>query len=283
MATKIEWCNIPGHIPETWNFIGGCAPVSPGCENCWAARMAATRLKTHQQYKGLTEIVDGTPRWTGKLRFHDEELIRKPLHWMKPRAIFVSSMSDLFHKDVETTLIYDAFRTMEICRKHTFFLLTKRPKRMRSLMNGVVTARAVEHRKHIWPGVTVESSDYLGRIEELLEIPAAVRWVSIEPLLSEIDMGPWLSGWSGQKSGLPEPLSGALEALADIPALDWVVVGCESGPNRRPCKLEWVESIVEQCKAAGVPVFVKQLDINGRVEKDIERFPKHLQVREWPK
>jgi len=150
-------------------------------------------------------------------------------------------------------------------------------------MNGVVTARAVEHRKHIWPGVTVESSDYLGRIEELLEIPAAVRWVSIEPLLSEIDMGPWLSGWSGQKSGLPEPLSGALEALADIPALDWVVVGCESGPNRRPCKLEWVESIVEQCKAAGVPVFVKQLDINGRVEKDIERFPKHLQVREWPK
>jgi len=204
------------------------------------------------------------------------ECLDEPLHWRKPCRIFVCSMSDLFHPEVPFEFIDKVYYRIYRGLRHTFQVLTKRPGRMLEYLEDETAVQlrllklfpnwTPESRltgrfplPNLWLGVSVENQKAADeRIPKLLQIPAAVRWVSLEPLLGKI-------------------------VLSMVDELDWVVIGAESGPNRRPCKLEWVRSIVAQCKAAGVPVFVKQLDIDGKVVKKIEQFPPDLKVREYPK
>ena len=241
---KIGWLNRPGTTGETWNPITGCSPVSAGCLNCYAARMAKRFGESH-----------GYPADEPfRVTFHPDRLER-PSRWKKPKTIFVCSMGDLFHEDVEAPWVYRVLEEACFCEHHTFIVLTKRPKRMATVMSHEPIVLP-----NLWLGVTAEDQAAADeRVPLLLKTPAAVRWVSVEPMLEETD----------------------LAMLVDD--LDWVVIGCESGPRRRPCKPEWVEALVEQCQEAGVAVYVKQLDLGGAVSKDPDEWPEELRIREWPK
>ncbi len=235
--TKIQWTDT------TWNPVTGCTKVSPGCLNCYAEKMAK-RL----QAMGQPKYADGF-----KVKLHPD-VFDKPLHWKKPRKIFVCSMSDLFHEDVPIAFIDCVIHTMAVCPQHKFQLLTKRPERMKFVLGGKGVL------PNVWLGVTAEDQQRAHeRIPPLHAAPAAVRFLSLEPLLGPIFLGSYLIG------------------------IDQVIVGGESGPNRRECKIEWVRDIVEQCRSAGVAVFVKQLHIDGKLVKDIEQFPEDLRIREFPK
>ena len=251
MSTKsaIEWTD------STWNPVTGCTKVSPGCANCYAERISK-RFK-----RDFSEI-----------RVHPDRLA-EPLRWRKPRRVFVNSMSDLFHEDIHAGNIYDIFVTMSQAFPHTFQILTKRPTRMKRL----VEYFAASSRWYKWPlpnvwlGVSVEDQKRADeRIPLLLQTPAAVRFVSCEPLLGPIHI-PGLHACPQEcteKDGFhPGPL----------PGLDWVIVGGESGPNARPMDLAWAGSIVAQCKAAGVPCFVKQLGAHPfdltELDQDIDNPP----------
>jgi len=258
MSTKIGWTN------ETWNTIVGCSKVSEGCKNCYAEKMAV-RLDNIglQQY---AKVVKEHVGWNGKTAFV-KSAPEKPLHWKKPRMIFVNSMGDTFHESVPFDWIDGLMRIIRQCPQHTFQILTKRPKRMHEYFCTVNELPEC----NVWLGVTAENQRCADeRIPILLQIPAAKRFVSIEPMLGNMIIDPFIhpidNNGKQYKSGL-----------------DWIIVGCESGHNRRECKIEWVESVVQQCQDANVPVFVKQLSINGKVEHDITKFPKHLQIQEWPK
>ncbi len=268
MATKIPWTD------ETWNPAVGCTKVSEGCTNCYAEKMAVRLYcmgvgKEGNAIKKYGSVLCDS-KWNGKV-FCDESALDKPLHWKKPRRIFVCSMSDLFHPSVPFEFIDKVFDTMLSCRQHTFQLLTKRPERALEYYDGVISDSSImgepamiDHidAKHIHLGVTAENQKCADeRIPILLQIPAAVRFVSCEPLLG------WVNLHIAEGAGI----------------LGWVIVGCESGPKRRECKLEWVRSIVEQCKAIGVPVFVKQISINGKVSHKMEEWPEDLRVQEYPK
>jgi len=243
MSTKIEWAQNPdGTRGETWNLWHGCGKISPGCKYCYAERFAK-RLGTCDKYDG-----------TIKYFF---ERIDQPLHWKKPRMIFVNSMSDLFHENVSFEATATIISTMSATPQHIYQILTKRPE----------LALRYTFPSNVWLGVSVESPEYLHRIETLLKIPAAVRFVSFEPLLEDV-------------GNLDKYL---LDNYGNRELLSWIICGCESGPRRRPCKLEWVRNIVEQCQNAGVPVFVKQLNLDGKVEHDIEKFPPDFRIREFPK
>jgi protein gp37 len=208
--SKIEWTEV------TWNPVVGCTKISDGCMNCYAARLAK-RLKAmgNIRYKNGFAVT----------LHHD--LLGVPLKWKKPRTIFVNSMSDLFHEKVPVSFIKAAFKTMEAAHWHTFQILTKRSKRL------VELAPKLPWPSNVWIGVTVESQKYTSRIADLRQVPAAVRYLSIEPLLTAI---PKL------------PLKG----------IDWVIVGGESGPESRVMEAEWVRSIRDQCQKAEVPFFFKQ-------------------------
>jgi protein gp37 len=220
MATvsNIEWTEM------TWNPVTGCTKVSQGCKHCYAERMAK-RLKAM-----------GAPRYRQGFRvtLHDD-LIELPLSWRKPRKVFVNSMSDLFHEDVPLEFIQRVFATMQACGQHTFQVLTKRSERLAKV------AGELPWPKNVWIGVSVENSQVLGRIHGLATVPAAVRFLSCEPLIGPLD---------------------------DLPltAIHWVIVGGESGPQARPMDAEWVESIYAQCRQANVRFFFKQW---GGVRKDI--------------
>lgn len=233
--TKIGWVNVPGYKPESWNLWHGCTKKSPGCQNCWAELVAKNRLKTVKKYNGEIRMFP--------YRTWD------PLYWKKPRMVFVNSMSDLFHENVPFEIIEDIFEIMYKAKKHIFQILTKRPERMLEYLkwqSNIADGYLIG--SNVWLGVSVESPEYLHRIETLLEIPAAVRFVSFEPLLSDMgDLGEYLIDFTDDNFGR--------EIIYNL--LDWIICGCESGPRRRPCKLEWVYSIVEQCQNADVPVFVK--------------------------
>lgn len=241
--TKIEWTT------STWNPTTGCSPVSKGCDNCYAAAMSK-RL----QAMGLAKYRDGF-----KVRCHPYEL-GKPLHWKKPRMIFVNSMSDLFHHEVPDEFIVNVCDVIRRRPQHIFQILTKRPKRMKQF----------GWPDNVWIGVSAENQKEADhRIPHLLETTAAVRFVSAEPLLAPLDLQPFFE-WTN--------IDG--ERVNRGP--HWVIVGCETGPKRRPCDIEWVRDIVEQCRAAGVPVFVKKLDIDGKVTGDMDKWPEDLRVREYP-
>lgn len=253
MTTKIEWTE------QTWNPVVGCSKVSTGCENCYAEKMTC-RLAA----MGL-EKYETVEQWNGKTCF-DGKSLEAPLKRKKQTMYFVCSMGDLFHESVTFEVLDRVFATMAICPQHTFQVLTKRPQRM---------AKYYGHRRNdvrnwqvclpnVWLGVTVENQKAADeRIETLSTIPAPIHFVSCEPLLEELS-------WHAR--------------LDDIYGwVDWVIIGCESGANRRPCKIEWMQSIVNKCKDADVPVFVKQVSINGKVNKEMTDWPEGLRVREYPK
>jgi len=238
--------------------------------NCFAERMAGRFCGEGMPYEGLAKMTPSGARWTGKVRLV-EERIHDPIRWKRPRRIFVNSMSDLFHERLTT---YDMMRVFSVIAKsqhHIFQVLTKRAERMLDWFRDT----GFHLPPNVWLGVSVEDQATADeRIPLLLECPAAVRWVSYEPALGPVDFSPWL----GQ--------TGELGAWTGFGArLDWVVVGCESGPGARSFSPEWARSVVRQCRAAGVPVFVKQIPLigAGRVSGDPSGWPADLRVREWPK
>lgn len=212
MATNssIEWTDT------TWNPLTGCTKISPGCKHCYAERMAR-RLKA----MGQPNYANGF-----RLTLH-EDMVEEPLRWKRPRRVFVNSMSDLFHKDVPDAFILRVFGVMRKAPQHRFQVLTKRSQRLAQL------APRIEWPANVWMGVSVENADYAFRIDHLRQTGAAVKFLSIEPLL-----GP-----------LPD---------LDLTGIDWVIVGGESGPGARPMASEWATEIRDQCVAAGVAFFFKQ-------------------------
>lgn len=244
----IEWTDA------TWNPIAGCTAVSPGCSNCYAARMAA-RLEAmgHPKYAGTTRHSGRKAVWTGRINL-DPEALALPLRWRRPRRIFVNSMSDLFHEAVPDWFIRHVFAVMSAADWHQYQVLTKRPDRMRAWL----TAAQFQPLDHIWFGTSVENADMLWRVDELRRTPARVRFLSCEPLL------------------------GPLEDI-DLTAIDWVIVGGESGPRARPMREEWVVAIRDACQRNGVAFFFKQW--GGKNKKKAgrllegrlwEQYPAHL-------
>ncbi|MEW6226807.1 MAG: phage Gp37/Gp68 family protein [Bacillota bacterium] len=226
--SSIEWTEA------TWNPVTGCSKVSKGCKNCYAERFAL-RL----QAAGHPHYVNGF-----KLTTHHDAL-KIPLMWRKPRLVFVCSMSDLFHEEVPLSFIRQVFDVMRMAKHHTFQVLTKRPSRLAGL------AGELPWSDNVWAGVTVESSEYLSRANDLRTVPAKVKFLSLEPLLGPI---PHL------------PLQG----------IQWVIVGGESGPSARPMSAGWVRDIRDQCSNANVAFFFKQW--GGLRKRDAGRL---LDGRTW--
>ncbi len=245
MPTKIEWVRNPdGTKGETWNPITGCSKISPGCKNCYAERMA----------KRLQAM--GNPKYANgfKVTMHPE-VLEQPLKWKKPRMIFVNSMSDTFHDDVPLEFIEQMFDVMRRARWHTFQVLTKRASNMVNFVHD--NRRLFAWPTNVWTGVTVEDNTDCGkygllyRIRCLQKVPATIRFLSLEPLLSSF----------------PD---------LDLRGITWCIVGCETGPGARPMELDWVRDIRDQCQDAGVPLFFKQAKIDGKIVKLPE-----LDGRQW--
>lgn len=285
MGTKISWAS------ETWNVITGCTPVSLGCANCYAKKQA---------YSGRLRGRHGYPQDEPfRVTYHPDRL-DQPLHWNKERRIFAVSMGDLFHKEVSFPQIAAIHAIIGMASQHTFLLLTKRPERAGEFYGWMAENRLAGHladyvgqphgwnwdsvcntldgplqRKrpfdNLWLGTSCENQQTADeRIPHLLRCPAAVRYLSLEPLLGPIAL-PSL-GFTGPQT-----------------MVDWIIVGSESIGSRpgRECKLEYIESAVEQAQAAGIPTFVKQihLRVGGklRLVKDVSKFPRHLQIQEYPR
>lgn len=268
MPTKIEWTN------ETWNPVTGCTKVSPGCANCYAERMAR-RLAGRAGYPEKPDHFDVT--------VHGDRL-SQPYRWNTPRRVFVCSMGDLFHEYVSRARLADFWGAMVDNRQHTYQVLTKRPKRMAQWAESANAAFGPT--PHIWLGVSAENQEFASlRIPILLQTPAAVRFVSAEPLLGPLDLTRLDAGiLPGHKGYMANTLDTKIGPSGKPHKhLDWVIIGCESGPGRRPMELDWAVDLVSQCKAAGVPVFVKQLDLDGKVSKNPAEWPEELRVREYPK
>ena len=224
--------------------------------------------KCSPDYASILRYTDnGKPLgFNGKIKLMPR--LNEPLKRKKPTMYFVNSMSDLFHKDVPFGFLMDAFMVMREAGQHTFQILTKRPERILEFAEDYTrrTTGQLSEFPNVWLGVSVENQRTADeRIPYLLKTPAAIRFLSCEPLLEKIDL-----------------LNYILHEPHPQEKLDWIIIGCESGKNRRECKIEWVESIVNQFRGTGVKIFIKQLSINGKVEKDIKKFPSHLQVREYP-
>lgn len=233
--TKIEWCT------DVWNPLRGCSRVSEGCRNCYAERVAARFGGPGLPYEGLT-----TPagNWNGTVKLIEDHLT-DPLRWKKPRKIFVNSMSDLFHESVPFDWIDKIFDVMRKARHHTFQVLTKRPERMTRYFDEPGCRRSGGVLPNAWLGVSVENQPTADeRILELLRCPAAVRWLSVEPMLGPVDLG----ALHARKLGVS----------AERPYIDWVVCGGESGPGARPMHPDWVRGLRDQCVNAGVPFFFQQ-------------------------
>jgi len=258
MPTKIEWAT------ESWNPITGCTPVSEGCENCYARRMSY-RL---QGRFGYPEDESFRVNWRGDYVAPSKgyPIIEEPRHWKKPRMIFVCSMGDLFHEDVLGPTIHHLIKLIKwVYKRHTFLILTKRPERMRRIWMNIDGTLP----ENIWLGVSVENQQRADeRIPILLQIPAAKRFVSIEPMLGPVDLNEWLWQETTVCWGPGEDDWGHdIEPRDD--GLDWVICGGESGPGARPMHPAWPRSIRDQCQAAGVPFFFKQW---GEWQPHSERF-----------
>jgi protein gp37 len=231
MPTKIEWAT------ESWNIVSGCSKISTGCAHCYAERRAKM-LKAKYGYPSDDPF---------RVTFHRDKL-DKPLHWKKPRKVFVCSMSDIGHEDILFSWFQEIMFTIRKCPQHTFMMLTKRPINLLKRFNDFYDIGEVW--PNIWIGTTVENSDYLWRIEKLLEIPAALHFVSIEPMLSGMDISEYLKC----QSCLDSTVCWCKDSRIKL-----VICGCESGPKRRECKIKWVRDLKNQCVDAGVPFFLKQL------------------------
>jgi protein gp37 len=290
-VTGIEWTDA------TWNPVTGCDRVSEGCDHCYALTMAK-RLKAMGSSRYQR---DGDPRTSGPgfgLTEHPD-VLDLPNTWRTPRRVFVNSMSDLFHPKVSHEFIADVWSVMAQCPQHTFQILTKRPQRMAGLLApaGAVT-RVLGDREpafltvptldgtgssdlfrlpNVWLGTSIESDLYAWRADHLRRTPAAVRFLSLEPLLGPV-------------------------SSLDLTGIDWVIVGGESGTGARPCDIRWIADIIQRCRKAGVAVFVKQLGARSgivgqegalhvsprrptgdRKGGDMSWWPEDLKVREYPK
>jgi protein gp37 len=262
-GTNIEWTHIPGYKGETWNPVTGCDRISPGCGRCYARTMAK-RLKAMGQPHYQR---DGDGAGFG-VSMH-EDALDKPLRWKKPRAVFVNSMSDLFHDEVPFDFIDSVFGVMWRAPQHVFLILTKRPKRAREYFDrvvyltdpkgdtgGVARLPDVWPLPNIWMGVSIENSRFTWRADVLREIPAAVRFISAEPLLDSLypnlcgaDLvdGPCiLDPNHAGKCGSARSPAGTRRPL-DLNGIDWVIIGGESGPKSRPFHLEHAREIVREC------------------------------------
>jgi protein gp37 len=280
-TTKIEWTDA------TWNIINGCSVHTPGCTNCYAMLLAGTRLANHPSRAGLTTSTKAGPVWNGTVRLY-EPWLTQPLEWSKPRDIFVCAHGDLFHDAVTDAMLDKVFAVIALCavegREHRFQVLTKRSGNMRRYIGRLAErAHAIaeevvyQHKRpmetgsaimrmiergplpNVWLGVSTEDQRRADeRIPDLLATPAAVRWISAEPLLGPIDLT--MLHWEGLTNinvltgahGLNVPLEGSGGAL------DWVVVGGESGRGARPMDPAWARSLREQCAGAGVAFLFKQ-------------------------
>jgi protein gp37 len=384
-TSNIEWTD------KTWNPIRGCSRVSPGCERCYAERQAARfagfygdggagpyagLIKVHVKSRvlkrefanngevSLRKVETREPRWTGEMRFVPK-VLGEPLSWKKPAKVFVNSMSDLFHEKLSNEEIAAVFGVMAAAKRHTFQVLTKRPKRMvewfdwvAKTFNGryegpALASHAASHFEGLgdsatgnllwraaneaagrsWPlpnvhiGVSVEDQKRADeRIPLLLKVPAALRFLSVEPMLEEIQLWKLTTGWIEPGFTTPRevyPLAGTMaipDCDIDCEKIDWVIVGGESGPGSRHCNIDWIRSIVRQCKEEKTPVFVKQLGatpvfnscsrcsgsplrpnratagcaacigrplsalkLNDRKGSDMAEWPEDLRVREMPR
>ncbi len=276
----IEWCDA------TWQPVTGCHIVSPGCANCYAMRLAGTRLAFHPSRKGLTRDTAAGPVWTGEVRFN-EQWLDQPLRWRAPRRIFVCAHGDLFAENVPDDWIDRVFAVMQRAGRHTFVVLTKRSGRARAYLERLYAEADANKRgwyqrgfcwplgsraemsrdrvvpfPNVWLGVSVEDQARADeRIPLLLDTPAAIRFISAEPLLGPIDLTDITAAHLG------EPVPDQWDALsreyddrigAPGPRLDWVIVGGESGAGARPMHPDWARALRDQCTEAGVAFFFKQ-------------------------
>lgn len=240
-SSKIEWTE------STWNPVRGCTRVSEGCRFCYAERIAARFSGKGMAYEGLAEHTKAGPRWTKEVRLVPE-LLNEPLKWKTPRRIFVNSMSDLFHEQVELSFIQKVFDVMRRADRHQFQVLTKRSERLLEF------SPKLPWSPNVWMGVSVEDDRVTHRIEALRHTGAQIKFLSLEPLL------------------------GALPHLT-LEGIDWVIVGGESGPGAREMQKEWVIDIRDQCADANVLFFFKQWggkrkskrgrELNGRTYDEI--------------
>jgi len=254
--TKIDWCD------EVWNPVTGCTKVSEGCKNCYAEKMA-NRL----QKMGLYKYRNGF-----KVECHDEFGKRFP---GKGKRIFVNSMSDLFHPDVPFDFVDSVFTEISQHNdRHIFIILTKRPERMKEYL----TSDRSNHKfagymgcplKNLWLGVSVENQATADeRIPHLLETPAALRFVSVEPMLEDMEIHQYRTvkdyraTYDYFRAACPDAKNEPTVARIGI---DWVICGCESGANRRPFNPNWARSLRDQCEESGVPFFLKQMPVNGKI------------------
>lgn len=251
--TKIPWTNV------SWNPVVGCTKIAAGCKNCYAEIMAkrlywmgmASPWKNPEYMK----FEDG---WKNGHVELCEHRLEQPLHWRKPRKIFVCSMGDLFHEKVPYSFQVKVFQTMECAEQHIFQVLTKRPERMLEFVEKAYKESPEKpYLDNIWLGTSISTQADLEKVEEIMwQIPAVVRFLSLEPLL---------------------------EAIHDVPPFEWIIVGCESGPKARLCNIADIRSVIAQSKALNVPVFVKQVPINGKCSKKPEEWPEDLRIQEYPK
>lgn len=322
--SKIEWTDA------TWNPTRGCSRVSPGCGDatgggCYAMKMAHRFSGPGGPYEGLTRIGKRGVDWAGKAVLVPS-MLDVPLRWRKPRHIFVDSMSDLFHESLSNEQIAAVFGIMAACPQHTFQVLTKRAERMpewfawlkrnvgehdpgHATVCGIhagnfganvdyLGIRAPWPLPNVWLGVSAEDQQRADeRIPHLLATPAAVRFVSVEPMLGPVDLTPWLHAGRCKsigpaperfRCGLPEEHSGhphsALQPTGvpwfGKPQLSWVICGSESGHGARPMQIEWAESLRDQCAAASVAFFTKQI-ANAHDKKGGD--PQHWPGGPWPR
>lgn len=287
--TGIQWTDA------TWNPVTGCTKVSAGCLNCYAEAVA-------RRFAGEAYPTPFVP-WTvhaqrqagvSPVTLHPDRL-DAPLHWKKPRRVFVNSMSDLFHEAVPFEFVEKVWWVMSRAEQHTFQILTKRPERMLEWFRTLAPRDRVYDlagNKGAWPlpnvhlGVSVEDQKNADeRLPLLAQVPAAVRFVSYEPALGPVDFRPWLR-W---RHACDQPEDHLLLPDCDIvaPDIDWLIVGGESGPGARPFDIQWARDIVQQCKAEGVAAFYKQGGASNACAHDRKGghfacFPDDLKVREFP-
>lgn len=313
-ASSIEWTE------RTWNPTTGCDKISPGCDTCYALTMAR-RLKGMGNAKYQR---DGDPRTSGPgfaLTVHPDA-VNLPLRWRKPSTVFVNSMSDLFHHDVPERFVGDVWNTMALAEQHQFQILTKRPARARKILNGWADAGWYWRRTdmmwcgpltgplpNVWLGTSTEDQRHADvRIPHLLATPAAVRFISAEPLLGPLDLRehfgvPWNRAIQHSHEN-PRHTLGPYDFDAPFSRIDcgdcgfdaypspltWVIVGGESGPGARPMDLDWVRDIRDQCAATGTSLFVKQLGTvwakqnhaTSRKAGDPLEWPEDLRIRQMP-
>lgn len=322
-TTNIEWCDA------TWNCVRGCSRVSEGCRNCYAERMAA-RFSGFSEYDENGKPVTARPfqgfvengRWTGRVELIEEKL-NEPLHWRKPRRVFVNSMSDLFHERLGLRDIAKVYAVIGLSLAqrlgHEYQILTKRPARRQELFDREEFWDQVEQemddicgRKgwcspgipdvpfaNAWEGVSVEDQKTADeRIPLLLQTPAALRFLSLEPLLGPVDLARIEYNPGGSGGGcFINALTGKSVSLCGsqmLPKIDWVIVGGESGPGAREFNPDWAGRILGQCRDANVPFFMKQMGSNptmrgyslklrDRKGGDPAEWPPYLQVREYPR